>query len=93
MLLARHVTLAVRGAAVVLRGAEGFGAPLLHVAPDVNAIAPPSPNTLWVRAQLPTRSPSVPAPSRAALLAVLGGRIPVGRWRRSWQIAWEYPWQ
>ena len=73
------------------------GMPFAEVMPLIPGVATRTRPRIWVRTGIgrikPGPGPVVDGPDRSAVGAVLAGRIPSGRWARSWAAIWKWPWQ
>lgn len=73
------------------------GMPFAEVTPLVPGVATRTKPRIWVRTGIgspkPGPGPVVDSPGRSAVGAVLAGRVPAGRWVRSWAGVWRWPWQ
>ncbi len=72
------------------------GLPFAEVAPLVPGVDTRSRPRIWVRTGIgtvePGPGPVVDSPGRSAVISVLAGRTPAGRWLRSWAGVWRWPW-
>ena len=72
------------------------GMPFTEVTPLVPGVDTRTAPRVWVRTGIgrvePGPGPVVDSPGRSAVSAVLSGRVPAGRWVRSWTGVWRWPW-
>lgn len=72
------------------------GMPFAEVTPLVPGVGTRTKPRVWVRTGIgkiePGPGPVVDSPGRSALTSVLAGRMPAGRWTRSWAGVWRWPW-
>ncbi len=70
--------------------------PFAEVSPLIPGVVTRTKPRIWVRTGIgkvePGPGPVVASPGRSALASVLAGRIPAGRWIRSWAAVWRWPW-
>ena len=73
------------------------GMPFTEVTPLLPGIDTKVRPRVWVRTGIgnvePGPGPLVEGPGRSAVAAVLAGRAPTGRWLRSWEGVWRWPWR
>ena len=73
------------------------GMPFVEVTPLIPGVVTRTKPRIWVRTGIgkvhPGPGPVVDSPGRSAVGAVLAGRMPAGRWVRSWSGVWSWPWQ
>ena len=81
---------------VVRARAPVAGIPFAEVAPLVPGVDTKTRPRVWVRTGIgkvePGPGPVVDGPGRSAVISVLAGRAPAGRWLRSWAGVWRWPW-
>jgi hypothetical protein len=71
------------------------GMPFVNVRPELGSVGAPG-QSVWVKSGFgvdeESEGPRVRPPGRAAFLAARSGRTMRGRWLRSWEQVWEWPW-